>query len=191
VVAVRDDELRVHVDPMPEDTKLGDSIAVDGVDLTVTRIDGDRLTFNVMPETFRRTRLGRLAEGARVNIEPSLRAGDRLSGHIVRGVVEDTGTLDSRHDDGDAVIMTYAAPADLLERIVERGPICIDGVSLTVIAKTATTFSVSVVKFTQAHTTTLERGIGEPVNLETDILMRYVVQALGPLLARAGSQLLT
>lgn len=178
VVAVRDDELQVDLARTAGDTQLGDSVAINGVDLTAVRIEGTVVTFNVMPETFRRTTLGRLSPGARVNVEPSVRANDRLSGHIVRGVVEDTGTVADRADDGDAVIMTYGAPAVLLQRIVERGPICVDGVSLTVIAKTSDTFSVSVVKFTQANTTTLEKAVGEAVNLETDIMMRYVTQAL-------------
>jgi riboflavin synthase len=170
--------VRIRARRILEDTKLGDSIAVDGVDLTVSEIAGDTMSFQVMPETVRQTTLGRLRDGARVNLERSLRAADRLSGHIVRGVVEGTGTLDARRDDGDAVIMTFAASADLLANIVERGPVCIDGVSLTVIAKADGTFSVSLVDFTQAHTTLLDREPGDPVNLETDILMRYVNQAI-------------
>jgi riboflavin synthase len=178
VVEARDGLLRIRARRILEDTKLGDSIAVDGVDLTVSEIEGGAMRFQVMPETFRQTTLGRLREGARVNLERSLRAGDRLSGHIVRGVVEGTGALASRRDDAGAVIMTFRAPEPLLANIVERGPVCVDGVSLTVIAKSADTFSVSVVDYTQANTTLLDYAPGEPVNLETDILMRYVSQAI-------------
>jgi len=178
VVEAQGPLVRIRARQVLEDTKLGDSIAVDGVDLTVSEIAGDTMSFQVMPETVRQTTLARLREGVRVNLERSLRAADRLSGHIVRGVVEGTGTVDARRDDGDAVIMTFAAPADLLANIVERGPVCIDGVSLTVIAKSDDTFSVSLVDFTQAHTTLLDREPGDAVNLETDILMRYVNQAI-------------
>jgi len=178
VVEAQGPLVRIRARQVLEDTKLGDSIAVDGVDLTVSEIAGDTMSFQVMPETVRQTTPARLREGVRVNLERSLRAADRLSGHIVRGVVEGTGTVDARRDDGDAVIMTFAAPADLLANIVERGPVCIDGVSLTVIAKSDDTFSVSLVDFTQAHTTLLDREPGDAVNLETDILMRYVNQAI-------------
>src|SRR4051794_28865096 len=178
VVEAQGPLVRIRARQVLEDTKLGDSIAVDGVDLTVSEIAGDTMSFQVMPETVRQTTLARLREGVRVNLERSLRAADRLSGHIVRGVVEGTGTVDARRDDGDAVIMTFAAPADLLANIVERGPVCIDGVSLTVIAKSDDTFSVSLVDFTQAHTTLLDREPGDAINLETDILMRYVNQAI-------------
>ena len=178
VIEAHEGLLRIRAIRILDDTKLGDSIAIDGVDLTVSVLEGDAMSFQVMPETFRQTTLGRLREGARVNLERSLRAGDRLSGHIVRGVVEGTGALQSRRADGDAVIMTFRAPPELLANIVERGPVCIDGVSLTVIAKTPEAFSVSVVDFTQVNTTLLDRAPDDAVNLETDILMRYVSQAM-------------
>jgi len=178
VIEAHEGLLRIRAIRILDDTKLGDSVAIDGVDLTVSVLAGDAMSFQVMPETFRQTTLGRLREGARVNLERSLRAGDRLSGHIVRGVVEGTGALQSRRADGDAVIMTFRAPPELLPNIVERGPVCIDGVSLTVIAKTPEAFSVSVVDFTQVNTTLLDRAPDDAVNLETDILMRYVSQAI-------------
>lgn len=170
--------LRIRVHRIAEDTKPGDSIAIDGVDLTVTEIANGVMSFNVMPETYRMTALGRLGTGSRVNLERSLRAGDRLSGHIVRGVVEGTGRIESTVEDGDAIVVTYSAPAALLDSMVERGPVCVNGASLTVIAKTPTTFSVSIVKYTQANTTITEGRVGDPVNIETDIMMRYVQQAL-------------
>jgi riboflavin synthase len=141
-------------------------------------ITGTELAFNVMPETYRHTAMGRYRAGSRVNLERSVRAQDRVSGHIVRGVVEGTGTLVARSSDGDAVILTYEAPRDLLARILERGPVCVDGVSLTVIRKISGTFAVSVVDYTQQHTNLLDRRTGDLVNIETDIMMRYVLQAV-------------
>ena len=174
-------ELRIRSELVSSDVSIGDSIAVDGVDLTVTRIAPDGLLFNVMPETYRLTTLGEAAPGRRVNLERSVRAADRLSGHIVRGVIEGVGVVASRADDGDAVIMTYDASPELLGFVIERGPICVDGVSLTVIRKTETGFSVSVVTHTQRNTTILDRNVGDSVNLETDIMMRYVANAMATL----------
>lgn len=170
--------LRIRANRILDGTKPGDSVAVDGVDLTVTEIADGVMTFNVMPETYRMTALTRLGRGSRVNLERSLRASDRLSGHIVRGVVEGTGRIESMVEDGDAVVVTYSAPKALLASMIERGPVCVNGVSLTVIAKTSTTFSVSIVRYTQGNTTMSEGQVGDSVNVETDIMMRYVQQAL-------------
>src|SRR5262249_59878418 len=110
--------------------------------------------------------------------ERGMRAEDRFGGHVVRGVVEGTGRIEARRNDGDSLILTCSAPSHLMQSMIERGPVCVDGVSLTVVAKKDLTFSVSLVDFTQAHTTLLERRVGDPVNIETDIMMRYVSQAL-------------
>jgi riboflavin synthase len=170
--------LRVRASRILEGTKLGDSVAIDGVDLTVFDMSDAQMSFNVMPESYRRSTLGRLRAGHRVNLERSLRAGDRLSGHIVRGVVEGTGKLKARRDEGDAIVVTYSTSSSLLEHIIEKGPVCVDGVSLTVVGKTEKDFSVSLVEFTQRSTNLLDNEMGDLVNLETDILMRYVVHAL-------------
>ena len=177
VVVARPGELRVRAEKVLRQTKPGDSIAVDGVDLTVTAIVGRAMRFDVMPQTYRQTTLGRLQDGRRVNLERSVRAADRLSGHVVRGVVEGIGRVCKRRSDGDATVITYSAPEHILACMVERGPISVDGVSLTVIAKGDQTFSVSIVAFTGDHTNVLERAVGDPVNLESDIMMRYVAQA--------------
>ena len=161
-----------------EETRLGDSIAVNGVDLTVRAMDGGSLTFDVMPETFRRSDLGAARPGDRVNLERSVRPTDRLSGHIVRGVVETTCVLDSLTPEAEAVIARYRTPAEYLRYIVVKGPVCVDGVSLTVMARDAESFSVSLVQYTQAHTTLTQRRPGDAVNLETDIFARYVEQIL-------------
>jgi len=161
-----------------EDTKPGDSIAVNGVDLTVVRREGETLSFDCMPETYRRSNLGELQPGDPVNLERSLTPTTRLSGHIVRGVVEATGRLMSMTPEGEAVLAVYSAPADILRHAVVKGPITIDGVSLTVIAKDAGSFTVSLVQYTQEHTNLLHRRPGDTVNLESDIIARYVDELL-------------
>lgn len=162
-----------------EGTKLGDSIAINGVDLTVALMDARGFAANVMPETYRRSNLGELHAGEAVNLERALAVGDRLSGHLVRGVVEGRGSLLSLTPEADAVIARYRAPKELLRYVVVKGPIAIDGASLTVIAKDDETFAVSLVQYTQKHTNLLRRDPGDAVNLETDIIARYVEQLLG------------
>ena len=157
-------------------TKLGDSIAVNGVDLTVAEIEGNGFTANVMPETYRRSSLGGLVTGDLVNLERSLAVGDRLSGHIVRGVVEGRGMLLSLISEADAILARYSAPPELLRYMVVKGPVAIDGASLTVTAKDESSFTVSLVQYTQQHTNLVRRKPGDLVNLETDILARYVEQ---------------
>ena len=163
-----------------DDSKLGDSIAVNGVDLTVRSMDAASMTFDVMAETYRRSNLGTLAAGDLVNLERSVTGATRLSGHIVRGVVETTCRLVSLVPEGDAIIATYAVPDDYLRYIVMKGPVCVDGVSLTVMGRdaSANTFSVSLVQYTQEHTTLTRRTPGDAINLETDIFARYVEQIL-------------
>jgi riboflavin synthase len=159
-------------------TNLGDSIAINGVDLTVAQMEEDSFLANVMPETYRRSNLGELRPGDPVNLERALQVGERLSGHIVRGVVEATGSLLSLTPEEDAVIARYAAPSQILRYVVVKGPIAIDGVSLTVIAKDETSFSVSLVRYTLENTNLTRRQSGDAVNLESDIIARYVEQLL-------------
>lgn len=161
-----------------EGTGLGDSIAINGCDLTVVQMDGDSMTFNCMPETYRRSNLGELKPGDPVNLERSVMPTTRLSGHIVRGVVEATGTLVSLTPEADAILARYSAPPDILRHMIVKGPITIDGASLTVIAKDAETFTVSLVQYTQEHTSHVSKKPGDSVNLESDIIARYVDQLL-------------
>jgi riboflavin synthase len=161
-----------------EGTNLGDSIAVNGVDLTVTAMDISSMTFNCMPETYRRSNLGSLSAGDPVNLERSVTPTTRLSGHIVRGVVEATGELISLTPEEDAILARYKAPADILRHTIVKGPITIDGASLTVIAKDAESLTVSLVQFTQQHTNLTQKAPGATVNLESDIIARYVDQLL-------------
>jgi len=170
--------LRIAAPLILEDAKLGDSIAINGVDLTVAEIDGDQFFANLMPETYRRSNLGELKPGDLVNLERSVRPNDRLSGHIVRGVVEGVGQLHSMTPEGEAVIVRITAPEELLRNMVVKGPVCIDGISLTIVAKDETSFSVSLVQYTQEHTNLVQRKPGDNINLETDIIARYVQQYL-------------
>ncbi|KAA0239149.1 riboflavin synthase, partial [bacterium] len=176
VVEAGEGTLRIRAPLVLADSRLGDSIAINGVDLTVASIDGDTFFANLMPETYRRSNLGDLRPGDLVNLERSVRPADRLSGHIVRGVVEGVGTLHSLVPEGDAIIARFLAPPALLRYMVVKGPVSIDGISLTIIAKDAESFSVSLVQYTQEHTNLVNRRPGDRINLETDIIARYVEQ---------------
>lgn len=160
------------------DTNLGDSIAINGVDLTCAYLEKDAFHANVMPETYRCTNLGDLKAGDAVNLERALTLAQRLGGHLVRGVVEATGTLESLTPEADAVIARYRAPPEILRYVVVKGPITVDGVSLTVIDKTADTFAVSLVEYTQQNTNLTRRRPGDRINLESDIIARYVAELL-------------
>jgi len=175
--------LRIAARSVLSDAKLGDSIAVNGVDLTVCALDRDAGWFaaDVMPETLRRSNLGELVEGEAVNLERSLRPTDRLSGHIVRGVVEGVAHIDSFTPEGEAVIVRFRTPPALLRYMVVKGPVAVDGASLTIIDKTPESFAVSLVQYTQAHTNLLRKRPGASVNIETDIIARYVEALLAPL----------
>lgn len=189
VISREDGALVIGCSTILEGTQLGDSIAVNGVDLTVRTIADGSLAFDVMNETYHRSNLGDLEAGARVNLERSVTPETRLSGHVVRGVVETTCRLHSFTPDGDAIIARYEVDPEYLPYIVMKGPICLDGVSLTVMGRDDRTVSVSLVQYTQEHTNLLDRSPGDRVNLETDILARYVEQLLDQLLAaRAPGQ---
>jgi len=159
-------------------TNLGDSIAINGVDLTVAYMDEESFEANVMPETYRRSNLGDLKPGDLVNLERAIPLGGRMGGHLVRGVVEATGTLVSLTPEADAVLARYSAPPEILRYVIVKGPIAIDGVSLTVVGKDETSFAVSLVQYTQENTNLTRRKPGDRVNLESDIIARYVDQML-------------
>ncbi len=170
--------LKIECHDIVEGTKLGDSIAVNGVDLTVREMTAGSMTFDVMPETFRRSNLRDARPGDLINLERSVRPNDRLSGHIVRGVVEATCSLESLTPEGEALIARFRPPAEYMRYIVMKGPVCVDGVSLTVMERDDATFSVSLVQYTQEHTNLTRRQPGASINLETDIIARYVEQLL-------------
>ena len=180
VVEANAGHLRIRAGKILVDTKLGDSIAINGVDLTVTAITADTFSADVMPETYRRSNLGDLKERDVVNLERSVRPADRLSGHIVRGVVEGRAVVDSFTPESDAIIARFRTPAELLRYMLVKGPVAIDGASLTIVDKTADTFAVSLVQYTQEHTNLLRKKPGDSVNIETDIIGRYVENFLRP-----------
>lgn len=167
-------EIRIKAKKILWGTNLGDSISVNGVDLTAKLFDEEGFIANVMPETYRRTNLAGLKTGDPVNLERSLQLASRISGHLVRGVVEGIGTIDSFTPEGEAIILKINAAPEILRYIIMKGPVAIDGISLTVMAKDAGSFSVSLVQYTQEHTNLDVRKPGDSVNLETDIFARYV-----------------
>jgi riboflavin synthase len=152
---------------------VGDSIAVSGCCLTVVACEGDCLAFDAGPETLARTTLGELAPGTAVNLEPSLRVGDRLGGHFVTAHVEGVATLADRRDDRDWSTFWFSFPRELGRYMVSKGSIAIDGVSLTLVDVEADRFSVALIPHTLACTTLGRLRIGDRVNLETDLLAKY------------------
>ena len=163
-----------------EGTKIGDSIAVNGVCLTVTALKPNGFTADVMPETLRRTNLGMLHKGAEVNLERAMAAGGRFGGHIVSGHVDGTGTVTELKRDGNAVWVSIKAAADILQLIVEKGSICIDGISLTVAYVDDRMFKVSIIPHTGSETTLLSKRPGDIVNLENDIVGKYIQKLMQP-----------
>jgi len=178
VRSVGEGEITIAAKKVLWGTNLGDSISVNGVDLTAKHFDEEGFSANIMPETYRRSNLGDLRPGDKVNLERSLQLATRLSGHLVRGVVEATGTVHSFTPEGEAIIARFNAPPDILRHTIIKGPIAIDGISLTVIDKDEETFAVSLVQYTQENTNLHTRKPGDRVNLETDIIGRYVEQLL-------------
>ena len=182
VAAVNGGELEIQCGDTRETAKLGDSIAVNGVDLTVRKVSPEGLIFDVMPETFRRSNLSTAEIGEKINLEPSVTIDTTLSGHIVRGVVETTCELISFVPEEDAVIATFSADPEYLTFIAMKGPVCLDGASLTVMNKTNTSFSVSLVQYTQEHTNFMQKKKGARINLETDMMARYIHQLMEPMI---------
>ena len=162
-----------------EGTKIGDSIAVNGICLTVTGLSPDGFTADVMPETVRRTSLSILKRGSYVNLERAMAADGRFGGHIVSGHIDGTGTIKELKKEKNATWVTVSAPVHILRLIVEKGSIAIDGISLTVAGVDDTSFKVSVIPHTSAETTLTLKKAGDPVNLETDIVGKYVEKLLG------------
>lgn len=157
-----------------EGTRLGDSIAVNGVCLTVAALDEDTFTADVQPVTLRRSNLSTLRAGSRVNLERSVAVGQRIGGHYVQGHVDGTGRIVRRQGEGSALVVHIAAPTDILRYVVERGFIAVDGASLTVAALHANGFEVSLVYHTQQHIILSGATVGEMVNLEIDVIAKYV-----------------
>ncbi len=172
-------KLVISAQKVLEGTKLGDSIAVNGVCLTVTAIGNRTFSFEVMPETLRRTNLGTMLSGDGVNLERAVAASGRFGGHFVQGHVDGTGKILSLLPEGGAVIMKVSVPPQIARYSVEKGFIAVDGVSLTVIGYDAESFSVSLVAYTRKNTTLGDKRASDLVNLEVDIIAKYVERLAG------------
>ena len=179
-LAVRGDsgELRVKAQKVLADVRLGDSIAVNGVCLTVTSFSAQEFVADVMPETLRKTDLLRLQGGDPVNLERALALGGRLGGHLVSGHIDGVGAIVEKRSEGNAVIFRISAPPEVLRFIIPKGSVAIDGISLTVADVTAETFSISVIPHTASLTTLGSKKEGDPVNLENDMIGKYVERLL-------------
>lgn len=163
-----------------EGTKIGDSIAVNGICLTVTSLQADGFTADVMAETMRRSSMSDVKAGDSVNLERAMAADGRFGGHIVSGHIDGTGRIKALTREENAVWVTIDAPDSILNLTVEKGSICIDGISLTVAAVSTSDFKVSVIPHTGEETTLLKKKVGDIVNLESDIVGKYVKKVLFP-----------
>jgi riboflavin synthase len=159
-------------------TKIGDSVALNGCCLTVVAVEGDRLSFQAGEETLSRTNLGELAAGDVVNVEPSLRAGDPIGGHYVTGHIDAVGVVDRRLDDAEWCTMWFRAPRPQMQQMASKGSIAVDGVSLTLVDVEDDRFSVALIPHTLTMTTLGRCKPGDRVNLETDVLAKYVTRQL-------------
>lgn len=178
VRSIQGDALTTRAGKVLEGTRVGDSISVNGVCLTVISQDSSSFKVNVMPETLKRTNLGNLHPGDTVNLERAMTLGGRMGGHLVQGHVDATGKLLSLVPVEKAVLARYSAPPELMQYVVPKGFIAVDGVSLTVTEVNASSFSVSLVAITQETTNLAQRHPGDAVNLEVDILAKYVQKML-------------
>ncbi|MEV8319721.1 riboflavin synthase [Streptomyces sp. NPDC059900] len=178
---------RVRGPVVTDGAKHGDSIAVNGVCLTVVEHEGDEFTADVMAETLNRSSLGALAAGSRVNLERPTAVGDRLGGHIVQGHVDGTGEIVDRKPSENWEIVKISLPADLSRYVVEKGSVTVDGVSLTVVDAGPDYFTISLIPTTLALTTLGIKQPGDPVNLEVDIIAKYVERMLGDRVTAAAT----
>ena len=174
VKGLESSRLTVEASLVLGDTRVGDSISVNGACLTVVSMNAGSFSIDVTPETLRRTNLGPLRPGDGVNLERPLAVGDRLGGHIVQGHVDGTGEVLSITPEGDSLLMRFQAPKALMRYVVEKGFIAVDGASLTIVDCDERSFSISLIPYTRDHTTLGSRRVGDVVNLETDILARQV-----------------
>ncbi len=176
--------IEVSAGPLAEGVNVGDSVAVNGTCLTVNEVHGEGLVFNAMQETLRRTALADLEEGFLVNLERAMTPQARFGGHIVQGHVDGVGEVLGVTPEGDAEIWEFSAPAGVLRYLVEKGSVCVDGISLTVVCVKASSFTVSILPQTKKATNLKDLAPGDRVNLEADVIAKYVERLLGP---RLGS----
>jgi len=174
--SVQSEKIAIAASQVLQGMEFGGSINVNGVCLTVVSFDTTLFSADLMPETLRKSNLGILRVGDKVNLERPLALGGRLGGHLVQGHIDATGRLASARWDGEAVVMRFEAPPEVMRYVVEKGFIAVDGVSLTVVARSSSSFQVSIVDYTRQHTNLGDRRIGDLVNLEVDIIAKYIEQ---------------
>jgi riboflavin synthase len=176
VVSARSGKMAIVARDILQGVALGESINVNGVCLTVTDYSGNSFSVGIMPETLRRTNLGLLSPGDKVNLERALSLGGKLGGHLVQGHIDSTGGVSSIRREGQAAIIGFDAPPEIMRYVVEKGFIAVDGISLTVTERSTDSFQVSIVEYTHQHTNLAGRRVGDVVNLEVDIIAKYVEQ---------------
>ena len=179
VIQASSSGLKIAAAKVLQGTKEGDSIDVNGVCLTVTSLDEKSFSVDVMPETLKRTNLGQLKTGDIVNLERAMALGGRLGGHMVQGHIDTIGRILSLLRQEDSFVVGIEAPSQLMPYIVEKGFIAVDGISLTVSARRPSSFEVSIVAFTARNTNIARRRVGDTVNLEVDIIAKYVESLTG------------
>lgn len=172
--------LVIRAQAVLEDLGIGDSVSVNGACLTAVAVGDATFAVDAVAETLRRTALGGAAPGDRVNLERPMRLGDRLDGHLVQGHVDGVGTVRSARPEGGSAVLEISAPAGLLRYVVEKGSIAVDGVSLTVAQRTTDAFTVALIPHTMAVTTLGPQAVGRPVNLEVDVVAKYVEALAAP-----------
>jgi riboflavin synthase len=176
IVSIGGGKMAVGAKETLKDLQLGGSIAINGICLTVTACDEKTFSVDLMPETLKRTNLGRLHPGDRVNLERPLKLNGEIGGHIVQGHIDDTGRVVQVAKEGEALLMRFHAEPEVMRYIVPKGFIAVDGTSLTVTDKDADSFGVSIVGYTREHTILSDRQPGDIVNLEVDIIGKYVAE---------------
>lgn len=179
VKSTKSARITINARKVLEEVKLGDSISTNGVCLTVTEFSSSSFVVDVMAETMRRSNLHKLSTGDEVNLERALRLGDRLGGHLVSGHIDGVGTIASYENEDNAVWVTIETPPEVLKYIVQKGSIAIDGISLTVAYVDEAVFKVSIIPHTKDVTTLLRKKAGDVVNLECDMIGKYVEKLLG------------
>ncbi len=178
VASLTDYRLVIQAQTVLQDAHVGNSISVNGACLTIVEFDAGSFAVDLAPETLRRTSLGQVGPGGAVNLERALAAHDRMGGHIVQGHVDGTGDITGITPEADCFILEIETPEPLAPYIVEKGFIAVDGISLTVVQSAELRFTISIIPFTMEHTNLREREVGDKVNLEADILAKYVESLL-------------
>ena len=179
--------LSIQANVVREGLALGDSVSVDGACLTVTALDPRGFEVGLAPETLRRTALGEVREGAAVNLERAVRVGDRLGGHYVQGHVDATARIVGFRSEGDSLVATFEVPGTIAPYVVEKGFVTVDGVSLTVTERIDSRFSVALVAYTREHVALTDKVPGQRVNIEVDIIAKYVESLLAARLQPQGA----